>query len=324
VSTSDSSPPSMPPSNLVRVEDTLRTRYWSWVLLKAGDGPQRLTELLQQRLPHIPVSSWPERFDFGGIYVNGLEATSDIALPIPSRVEYYEPKFEIAEAHRQFSVFKDEYVLFHDDSIAIVYKPPHLASMPAKEQRHFSLKASLERLLGRTIHMPSRLDISAQGLVVVSTSPSAHAGLQRAFEQRTVRKTYRCASLSKSAWRERLVDFNIAHSPEHPVLRRTSMTEGQPAQTEFSYQGASLSEGFSIHVYTAHPITGRTHQIRVHAAACGLSLMGDNFYGGAPASYLHLVSCELAFPHPISGVEVSLKLPDSLSPPWVWTSEQRA
>ena len=310
--------PAMPPVNISRVEETLRTRYWSWILRTEADGPQRLLELLTERLPHIASTSWPARFDFGGIYVNGLAALDDMKLPLPVRVEYYEPKFEITSANLQFSQFKDDYVLFHDGAIAVVFKPPHLSSMPAKEQRHFSLKASLERLFNRSIHMPSRLDVSAQGLVVVSTSTDAHAGLQRAFERRLVRKTYRFASHAERADFNQLVDFNIATAPEHPVLRRASITEGQSAQTQVRYAHEGASDGERVHVYTAHPITGRTHQIRVHAAACGLSLRGDNFYEGAPAPYLHLVSCELSFPHPVSGAEVSVTLPEKLSPQWVW------
>lgn len=307
----------MPGVDIARVEDTLRTRYWSCILRTEEDGPRRLVELLTERLPHIAPTSWPSRFDFGGIYVNGIEALHDMEIPLPARVEYYEPKFDISTADTQFSKFKEDYVVLRDDAIAVVYKPPNLSSMPAKEQRHFSLKASLERLFTQTIHMPSRLDISAQGLLVVSTRPDAHAGLQRAFEQRLVRKTYRFASDVEHATLDRLVDFKIATSPDHPVLRRASISDGQPAQTRIRYTHATNSEGARVHAYTANPITGRTHQIRVHAAACGLPLFGDNFYGGARAPYLHLVSCELAFPHPISGAEVSVTLPERLSPPWV-------
>jgi tRNA pseudouridine32 synthase/23S rRNA pseudouridine746 synthase len=308
--------PKMPPFDLKRVHDTLRTHYWSFILRAAERVPPTLVELLRERLPHIDPSSWVERFEFGGIYINGVEALHDMPLPFPVKVEYYEPKFPLAEAHTQFSTFTRDYILFHDDAIAVVYKPPHLSSMPAKEQRHFSLKAALERELGRTIHMPSRLDVSAQGLVVVSTSPAAHAGLQRAFETRSVHKTYAFASHGRSAWDEKSVTFPIQVSPDHPVLRIATTGEGQKAHTLIRFSHETIIEGDSRFVYTAHPITGRTHQIRVHAAASELPIAGDNFYGGTPASYLHLVSRALALPHPLSGASLEFELPQRLAPEW--------
>lgn len=310
----------MPPLDIERVNATLRTRYWSFIVRAPEEGPQSLLALLLERLPHIDPTSWNERFDFGGVYVNGIEALHDMPLPHPVKVEYYEPKFPIAEAREQFAPFRSDYILFHDDAIAVVYKPPHLSSMPAKEQRHFSLKAAIERELSRSIHMPSRLDVSAQGLVVVSTSQTAHAGLQRAFETRTVRKTYRFASHARSGWDEKLVEFPIAVSREHPVLRVATTNEGQSARTEIRYAHAARIDDTTRHIYTANPITGRTHQIRVHAAASELSLLGDNFYGGDPAPYLHLVSRELSLPHPLTGERLEFELPERFAPAWVASS----
>jgi 23S rRNA-/tRNA-specific pseudouridylate synthase len=306
----------MPPVDLERMKSILRTHYWSFILRDPHEGPQTLVELLRQRLPHIDPQSWEERFEFGGVYVNGIEAINDMPLPLPVKVEYYEPKFPISEAQAQFSPFHREYILFHDDAIAIVYKPPHLSSMPAKEQRHFSLKAALERELCRTIHMPSRLDVSAQGIVVVSTAPSAHAGLQRAFEMRSVQKTYRFAAHARSNWEEKLVTFPIAVSREHPVLRVATTDSGQSAQTQLRYAHDAAIDGVVRHVYTANPITGRTHQIRVHAAAVEIPLLGDCFYGGVAAPYLHLVSCELSLPHPLSREVMHFAIPRRLAPAW--------
>jgi len=100
-------------------------------------------------------------------------------------------------------------------------------------------------------------------------------------------------------------------------LRVASINEGQSAQTEIRYAHATSMNGSLHHIYTAHPITGRTHQIRVHAAASELPLLGDNFYGGESAPYLHLVSCELSLPHPLTGDRLEFELPARLAPAWV-------
>lgn len=304
------------PVDLDRINQTLRTAYWEFILREPLEPPPRLLPFLVDRLPHIPADSWGERFAFGGIYVNGIESLGDQDLPCPARVEYYEPKFPISSAQQLFPAFREEFILHDDGDIVAVYKPPHLSSMPAKEQRHYSVKASLERILNRVVHMPSRLDVSAQGLLVVSASPRAHAGLQRAFESRAVHKTYKLATLSPCDTTPFTVNLNIARHPCHAVLRTTSLTEGQRAQTDFTFTHTHRDGDSVVNVLTAHPITGRTHQIRVHAAASGLPIRGDNFYGGAPAPHLHLVSESISFVHPVTQQEFQLSLPEHLTPTW--------
>jgi tRNA pseudouridine32 synthase/23S rRNA pseudouridine746 synthase len=207
-------------------------------------------------------------------------------------------------------------VVYRDDDILIAYKPAGLSSMPAKEQRHFSMKASIEALVQRSIHMPSRLDVSAQGLLVTSISARAHARLQQAFESRQVTKRYLCASRQRPPWSETRVTLPIARDPRHPVLRIAHATDGQPAETFFRFECDTESEGTPVRVYLAEPITGRTHQIRVHAASQGIALHGDRFYGGERASHLHLVSCEVIVAHPVSGAALRCVLPHSLRPQW--------
>lgn len=302
---------------LERVEQTLRTRYWCFTAYSEQDGPATLLQFLISRLPHISAESWAERFDFGGIYINGREALSDSALPYPCRIEYYEPKFTISEASAIFPSFSDESVLFHDGYIAVVYKPPRLSSMPAKEQRHFSLKRYLDQYFNTPIHMPSRLDVSAQGLIVVSTSPEAHAGLQHAFERRTVSKTYRFATSTVEPFEDHSVTLKIAKDPHHPVLRTASLHDGQTAETQLAFSHHASSGEHKISVITAKPVTGRTHQIRVHAASQLMPIIGDNFYGGVFAPYLHLVSFSLSITHPVTKRFLTFELPENRTPAWV-------
>lgn len=303
-------------THTAEIAEVLRTRYWSWTFYDRETTPANLLELFTERLPHISSESWAERFDFGGVYINGREVLVDQPLPLPCRVEYYEPKFEISAAKSVFPEFRDDYVIYRDEHIIVVYKPPGLSTMPAKEQRHYSLKASIEKLTGHSIHMPSRLDVSAQGIVIASISPSAHAALQQAFELRRVNKTYLCASHQEPKWQELRVTTGIGRDPSHPVLRTTQAVTTQEAETIFKYCGETLSNGSRAHFLIARPITGRTHQIRVHAASEGVPLLGDRFYGGAPAAHLHLLSYSLTCAHPVSGRTSLFSLTSSLIPDW--------
>lgn len=301
---------------LAIVTDTLRTHYWSWTLHKLLPEQSTLVAFLVQNLSHIDPGSWEGRFAFGGVFVNGREALGDLALPVPCKIEYYEPKFDIAQARAIFPEFKDEYLIYRDEHIIAVYKPPGLSSMPAKEQRHFSVKTSVEQLTGRSIHMPSRLDVSAQGLMIMSCSELAHARLQQAFEHRQVIKEYRCASAAPRLWNTKCADMPIGRDPLHPVLRKVDPVNGKYALTDFTSLGSSLSGDLPVEVFRALPTTGRTHQIRVHAAASGIPLAGDRFYDGAPAPYLHLVSYAISVNHPVTGEKLQLTLPQQFRPQW--------
>ncbi len=305
------------------VNDTLRTRYWCWTYLTSEGSPRRLMEVLERELSSIPKDSWPERFDFGGIYINGHPALSDQALSFPCRVEYYEPKFPISEAPHIYPEVTEKAIIYSDGDIAIAYKPASLSSMPAKEQRHYSLKKSLERLLGMTIHMPSRLDVSAQGLVLVSTASRAHAPLQQAFESRRVTKRYLCATTGVCPWDTRIERGLIGRDPLHPVLRISPSKQGQTAETIFTNLGVERSSDQDVVVLCAQPVTGRTHQIRVHAAANALPLFGDKFYGGHGASYLHLVSSYISFLHPIDGRRVECLVPTRFQRDWMRSSIEK-
>jgi tRNA pseudouridine32 synthase/23S rRNA pseudouridine746 synthase len=310
--------PSAPVDPRLRlVTETLRTQYWVWTYHTAETTPDSLLTALTTNLPHIDPTSWPERFDFGGVYVNGHAALTDQPLPCPCRIEYYQPKFDISAAASIFPAFEERFVVYSDDDILVAYKPPKLPSMPAKEQRHFSLKASIEKFCNRTIHMPSRLDVSAQGILIVSTSARAHAPLQQAFESRSVSKKYLFATTSPCTWNSKEISAPIVRDPSHPVLRTTHTENGKAARTIMTQLGRYTSGSSEVTALCAQPITGRTHQIRVHAASEGVAIFGDNFYGGESAPYLHLVSCILECLHPISKRPLRFVIPEPLRADWI-------
>ena len=320
---SSSSPPSSPHAHsleeerelLARVDETLRSKFWKWVFTDPARTPDTLFEHLSEALPHIPAEEWSERADFGGVYINGYPALTDCRLPLPCMIEYYEPKFSIKDASSIFPPFHPEYILSHDGDLAIVYKPPLLPSVPAKEQRLYSVRGAVAALLQQKVHMPSRLDVSVSGLVVMSTSERMHAHLQKAFEHRLVSKHYRLLSGNKPSEREWVVDAAIGRDPRHAVLRKVVTQGGQSALTKFNVvREVTSAQGYEVE---AQPVTGRTHQIRVHAAHSGIPIDGDRFYSGRPAESLHLMSYRIQLTHPLTAEKVDFSLPENLRPYWV-------
>lgn len=302
-------------TDLARVQEAFSSKKWQWLFYTAGECPASLLPFLASALPHIDPQSWPQRLSFGGVYLNGLEVREDVPLKAPCKVEYYEPRFDLSNIHEFFPPFSEKQIVFEDDYLMVVYKPARLSSLPTKEQKDYNLKAYLLKYLGGSLHMPSRLDMSTQGLVCVSKNPLTHARLQRIFENRQIRKQYLLRSSGEPEWKEFTLEAPVGRDPSHAVLRRVVDQGGKPSTTVFSrlYHDVSSDSLYLL----ANPVTGRTHQIRVHAAHMGFPVRGDNFYGGRPADKLNLLSYSLALKHPVTGAAMKITVPEDLLPEWI-------
>ena len=287
-----------------------------------------LFDFLERQLPIQtlldPNSSWQERAEFGGIFINGLRVFADQPLPLPALVEYYEPKFDFKNAHTFYPPFDSNWIVFEDEFLLVVFKPARLPTMPAKEQHLYSLRLYIDTYIGKEAHCPSRLDMSTQGLVVISKEKSFHKQLQQLFEQKKIQKHYLFLTHTQgadNAWQKKIVDAPIGKTPVHPVLRVIDGRDAKPAQTIIT-RGNENSfldlNGVQHHggYFFAEPLTGRTHQIRIHAASLGLPIVGDRFYGQIPHAPLGLLSWKVAFVHPETKAAISIELPPRLIPKW--------
>ncbi len=302
------------------IEDAFVSRYWELIYTEHQGFPATLLSALQERLDHIDRASWPERFAWGGIFVNGKEASGEMELPFPCRIEYYEPRFDYHDPYSFFPRFDPRWIVHQDDDIICAFKPAKLPSLPAREQKRYCLKVYLEDHLGHSVHMPSRLDMSTSGLLVLSHSARAHNKLQRAFETRRVQKYYLLETASAVEFNEKTIDSAIGKDPDHPILRKIVSTQGKPALTHFRVLSRGTFHGTEgdcpSTILLAQPRTGRTHQIRVHALYNGFPIIGDTFYGGQPDSELHLVSARIVLEHPITRKAIDITLPQEFIPRW--------
>lgn len=274
--------------------------------------PQSLLCALREMLPHIEPAQWPERLRSGAVYVNGTRATAECGLPLPCRVEYFEPKGKAPDMSQDFAPFKTDYIIYEDSDLLVVFKPPALPCLPTRDQQRWNLRAALEEYLGFPPHMPSRLDTSASGVVVTSKHPRSHRAVQHAFQFGAVKKEYLVEVRTPVTFEEHVVDAPIGRSPEHPILRAVR-GDGLPSLTTFRRLAATESGTLLL----ATPRTGRTHQIRVHAQHLGIPLIGDRFYRGAQSEQLHLLSFRMELFHPRFQRTVAFSVPRRLSPPWV-------
>ncbi|MBA4150430.1 MAG: class I SAM-dependent methyltransferase [Verrucomicrobia bacterium] len=183
-------------------------------------------------------------------------------------------------------------IVFEDEHLLVVNKPAgwntHSPSPYAGEGIYEWLKHREPRWAKLAII--HRLDKETSGLIVFGKTASANRSLSAQFENRSVQKTYVLLTDHPVAFQNLAVNSKIARSG----AQYASGSQGEPAETRFrllgTYENGNLLE--------AQPVTGRTHQIRVHAAENGFPILGDALYGGKTFSRVCLHARELRLKHP--------------------------
>jgi len=182
----------------------------------------------------------------------------------------------------------ETWILEENDDVIILNKPGWLVCHPSKNGPWSSLVGAIREARGLDrIHLVSRLDRETSGLVVLAKHHHAASQLQTAFAQRRTRKSY-LALLKGHLKAERTTESNLENDPASPVVVQQRVCfggRGKPALTHF----IPLEAWGSDTLVRVEPITGRKHQIRVHAAWLDHPILGDKIYGGDPTLYLEFI-----------------------------------
>jgi len=169
-------------------------------------------------------------------------------------------------------------VLYEDDWLIAIDKPPGMVVHPTyKNWSGTLLNALLWRTRGREAVVPSiitRLDKHTSGLVLVALSAGIHAQVQRDAETGRVMKEYLAVVEGLPSPLAGTITLPLARSPEDR-RRVVVIDSGQPSETRYEV----LSTTGERSVVRCQLVTGRTHQIRVHLAASGWPIVGDEVYG---------------------------------------------
>ena len=153
-----------------------------------------------------------------------------------------------------------------------------------------------------------RLDMDTSGVMIFAKHQKAGNNIRRQFEQHSIKKTYK-ARLSGSGNNLHPGDRGIISIPLSPDYderprQKVDTKQGKPAITE--YEVIETNDDGTIDIIF-HPVTGRTHQLRVHSAhtlGLGCPIVGDMLYGGDCSRRLHLHAYEIKFRHPSDGKSV--------------------
>ena len=268
---------------------------------------ERLDLFLARTLAGISRKAVKRALDGGRVFVDGrVERRAGMVLGGEEIISL------TLDEERPPQRVPDLTVLFRDDDLLAVDKPPGLAAHPTVGGRANALDLVRE-IPGVTAPiLLHRLDADTSGVLLFALTDRANRSLSRQFADREVEKVYLALVAGEPP--------DVFHVRDHlraGVRGRTVAVAsgGQPSETHFQ----TLGRGPGFALVEARPRTGRTHQIRTHLASEGYPLLGDRLYGGpqflrvedrtlsAPRHLLH--ARELAFRHPAGGAPTVIPAP---------------
>ena len=250
---------------------------------------RRLDVVLAEQHPQISRSTWQKHIKAGNIAVNNQ--------PVDS------PKHEVTEADSieinipdstDFSGYELP-ILYLDDNVIVVNKPAGiLTHSKGALNDEFTVADFFSRYTtaGVDTNRPGivhRLDRDTSGIIIGARTPESHALLKAQFADRKVKKWYVAVTDGNLKAESARVDIPIGRNPKHPSQFRAD-SNGKPAITDYRV----LARNGKHDLVLLQPLTGRTHQLRVHLAHLGMPIHGDRVYGKpAERLYLHAAKLEI-------------------------------
>jgi 23S rRNA-/tRNA-specific pseudouridylate synthase len=194
---------------------------------------------------------------------------------------------------RIFYEIDPERVVLSDGDLIVYHKEAGRPSQAVPHDAHNNVLAAMERRTGLTLRLAHRLDAPTSGLLIIPVTRQAASRMGLTFLRGGVRKRYLALSRGRApSWREKIVDAPIGKMAGRYGVAGPG--EGLEAQTRLTLLGRRDDRL----LFLAEPLTGRTHQIRLHMAHEGYPILGDQFYGGLPERRLMLMASGLRFTHP--------------------------
>jgi RluA family pseudouridine synthase len=219
-----------------------------------------------------------------------------------------------------------DFVLWTDDAILVVNKPPGLLTLPDGYNPDLPHLATILEPLYGPIWIVHRLDKETSGVLVLARNAAAHRDLNTQFEKRQISKTYHALAAGNPEWEEKSV--KLALQPDGDRKHRTVIDARFGKNSITHLRVVKRFRAYTL--IEAVPETGRTHQIRAHLAGEGFPIAGDALYGDGEGVFLSRVKPDyrqgkipekaildrlalharsLVFTHPISGEEIYFEAP---------------
>jgi tRNA pseudouridine32 synthase/23S rRNA pseudouridine746 synthase len=199
----------------------------------------------------------------------------------------------------------DVAVVYRDTRLLVLNKPSGLLAVPGRGPHLQDCLASRVQAVFPDARVVHRLDRDTSGLMLMARDADAQRQVSRQFEQRQVHKVYECIVWGVPTAAAGRIDLPIGRDPDHPPRYQIDHVHGRSSQTDW-HMNEPLGDRARLVV---EPITGRSHQIRLHLAASGHAILGDPLYANAAAlaaaTRLLLHARELQLTHPSDGRSIS-------------------
>ena len=202
-------------------------------------------------------------------------------------------------------------LIFQDQHILVVNKPAMLLTVPGRHPANFDCLVTRVQQQFPSAQVVHRLDYDTSGLVILPLTKTALSHISKQFQARTVKKHYQALVQGNVSPVSGIINLPIAADAERRPLYKVCYQEGKASLTH--YQTISYDERNDLSRLALSPVTGRSHQLRVHLLSIGHPIIGDTLYGDAenialaPRLCLHAKTIE--FMHPETGQTLEFETP---------------
>lgn len=208
------------------------------------------------------------------------------------------------------SIAEDPAIVYEDAALIVIDKPASMLSVAGREASGRDCAVTrVARMVDQPVRAAHRLDLDVSGLMVLARTAAAHRPLQQAFANRKVTKGYVALLDGDVAGEAGTIELALRVDLDDRPRQIVDPDHGKPAITEWRVVAREAGPRGRQTRIRLHPLTGRTHQLRVHTAV-GLAapIVGDRLYGRAStlAGRLMLHAHTLAFDHPTTGHRIEL------------------